>query len=158
MRNKRNDVGPTLRLSSMVSENYSMLMASSGQASTQTPQSTQASGSTTALSPDILIASLGHSPTHDSQPVHFSLSTTAGISKFLSKNGTKRRKTETAYYPIMRVLQLFFQQNTPKISLCSVGHDEPLRADHIPPITAAASAPVPPEKHPDTSNPPHRGN
>jgi hypothetical protein len=66
-----------------------MLIASTGQASTQTPQSTQASGSTTALSLTIFIASLGHSGTQDSQPVHFSLSTLAGIYITLSKNQSK---------------------------------------------------------------------
>jgi hypothetical protein len=44
-----------------------------------------ASSSTTAFSLTMLIASLGHSATHDSQPVHFSLSTFAGIHKTLSK-------------------------------------------------------------------------
>jgi hypothetical protein len=63
-----------------------MLIASTGQVSTQTPQSTQASASTTALLLTIFIASLGHSETHDSQPVHFSLSTLAGIYTTLSKN------------------------------------------------------------------------
>jgi hypothetical protein len=61
-------------------------MASAGQVSTQTPQSTQASISTTALSSAIFIASLGHSGTQDSQPVHFFLSTLAGIYTTLSKN------------------------------------------------------------------------
>ncbi len=56
-----------------------MLIASTGQASTHTPQSTQRSALITAIPSTILIASLGHSETHDSQPVHFSLSTTAGI-------------------------------------------------------------------------------
>jgi len=58
---------------------YSILTASSGQASTQTPQSIQASTSTTALSAIMLIASLGHSATQDSQPVHFCSSILAGI-------------------------------------------------------------------------------
>jgi hypothetical protein len=62
-----------------------MLIASSGQASTQTPQSIQASSSTTALSSTILIASLGHSDAQVSQPVHFSSSTFAGIYLTLSK-------------------------------------------------------------------------
>jgi hypothetical protein len=61
-----------------------MLIASSGQASTQTPQSMHSSSSTTALSSAILIASLGHSDTHVSQPVHFSSSTLAGIYLILS--------------------------------------------------------------------------
>jgi hypothetical protein len=65
------------------------VIASTGQVSTQTPQSTQASGSTTALPLTIFIASLGHSGTQDSQPVHFSLSTLAGIYITLSKNKSK---------------------------------------------------------------------
>lgn len=43
------------------------------------PQSIQESGSTDALPSTMLIASLGHSSTQDSQPVHFALSTSAGI-------------------------------------------------------------------------------
>jgi hypothetical protein len=62
-----------------------MLIASSGQASTHTPQSMQVSLSTLALSPAMLIASLGHSDTQVSQAVHFSLSTFAGIYTTLSK-------------------------------------------------------------------------
>jgi hypothetical protein len=58
---------------------YSRLIASTGQTSTQAPQSTQASASITAFSLAILIASLGHSSTHDSHPVHFFLSTLAAI-------------------------------------------------------------------------------
>lgn len=46
----------------------------------------QASILTTALLSAIFIASLGHSGTQDSQPVHFSLSTLAGIHITLSKN------------------------------------------------------------------------
>jgi hypothetical protein len=61
------------------------VIASAGQVSTQTPQSTQASRSTTALSSTIFIASLGHSGTQDSQPLHFFLSTLAGIYITLSK-------------------------------------------------------------------------
>jgi len=64
---------------------YSKLIASEGQASTQAPQSTQASASTFAFSSTILIASLGHSSTQLSQPVHFSLSILAGICPTLSK-------------------------------------------------------------------------
>jgi hypothetical protein len=45
----------------------------------------QESASTTALPLAMLIASLGHSSTHDSQPLHFSLSTFAGIDFTLSK-------------------------------------------------------------------------
>jgi hypothetical protein len=45
----------------------------------------QASTSTRAFSEAMLIASLGHSPTQVSQPVHFSSSTVAGIYKILSK-------------------------------------------------------------------------
>jgi hypothetical protein len=62
-----------------------MLIASTGQASTHTPQSTQASGSTCAFPSTMLIASLGHSSTQASQPVHFSVSTLAGINVTLSK-------------------------------------------------------------------------
>lgn len=54
-------------------------MASAGQVSTQTPQSTQLSALTCALPPTMLIALLGHSLTQDSHPVHFSLLTSAGI-------------------------------------------------------------------------------
>lgn len=45
----------------------------------QAPQSMQESASTTALPSAMLIALLGHSSTHDSQPVHFALSTSAGM-------------------------------------------------------------------------------
>jgi hypothetical protein len=54
-------------------------MASAGQASTQTPQSTQLSAFTWALPSTMLIALLGHSLTQDSHPVHFPLLTSAGI-------------------------------------------------------------------------------
>jgi len=70
-------MGPTV--------NYSRLIASAGQVSTQTPQSTQASAEMAAFSSAILIASLGHSSTHDLQPVHFPLSTFAAISLVPSK-------------------------------------------------------------------------
>jgi hypothetical protein len=60
---------------------YSILIACSGQASTHTPQSMQASGLTCAFSSTIEMASLGHSLTQDSQAVHFSLSTFAGITQ-----------------------------------------------------------------------------
>jgi hypothetical protein len=82
------------------------VIASTGQVSTQTPQSTQASISTIALSLTIFIASLGHSGTQDSQPVHFFLSTLAGIYITLSKNELKsisRRRNVTklcSYYNI----------------------------------------------------------
>jgi hypothetical protein len=62
-----------------------MLIASSGQASTQTPQSTQLLASTIAFSLAMLIASLGHSSTQVSQPVHFAGFTLAGIYAILSK-------------------------------------------------------------------------
>jgi len=68
---------------------YSMLIASSGQASTQTPQSMHALLSITALSLIILMASLGHSSTQVPQPVHFSSSTLAGIYATLSKIPSK---------------------------------------------------------------------
>lgn len=54
-------------------------MASTGHASIQAPQSMQESASTTALPPAMLMALLGHSSTQDSQPVHFALSTSAGM-------------------------------------------------------------------------------
>jgi hypothetical protein len=60
--------------------NYSIAIASTGQQPTQAPQSTQ-SLEITALPSAIFIASTGHSPTHDSQPVHFSTSTIAAIFK-----------------------------------------------------------------------------
>jgi hypothetical protein len=64
---------------------YSILIALTGQASTQTPQSMQASAFTTALPSTMLIASLGHSDTQDSQPVHIPSLTLAGIYMTLSK-------------------------------------------------------------------------
>lgn len=54
-------------------------MAPTGQASTQTPQSTQLSALTCALPLTMLIALLGHSLTQDSHPVHLSFLTSAGI-------------------------------------------------------------------------------
>lgn len=54
-----------------------MLMASAGQTSTQAPQSTQVSPSTTAFSFAIVIATAGHSSTQVSQPVQVFLSTIA---------------------------------------------------------------------------------
>jgi hypothetical protein len=68
---------------------YSILIACSGQASTHTPQSMQASGFTCAFSSTIEMASLGHSLTQASQAVHFSLSTFAGITKPFPKKITK---------------------------------------------------------------------
>jgi hypothetical protein len=62
-----------------------MLIASAGQTSTHTPQSTHALMSTCALSSAIFIASLGHSDTQDSQPVQVCLSTLAGIFKTFPK-------------------------------------------------------------------------
>jgi hypothetical protein len=62
--------------------------------STQTPQSTQLSGFTFALSFAMLIALLGHSCTQDSQPVHFFTSTWAGIQlSFQKKRFTLSCKT-----------------------------------------------------------------
>jgi len=52
----------------------------------QTPQSTQLSALTFALPSTMLIALLGHSCTQDSQPVHFSLFTSAGIRQPFQKN------------------------------------------------------------------------
>jgi len=68
--------------------NYSIVIAAAGQASTQTPQSTQASP-TMALPSTILIASLGHSLTQVSQPVHLSTLTFADIYKILSMQTLK---------------------------------------------------------------------
>jgi hypothetical protein len=65
---------------------YCILIACAGQASMHTPQSMQASGLTFAFPSSIEIASLGHSSTQDSQPVHFSLSTCAGITQPFQKN------------------------------------------------------------------------
>lgn len=57
------------------------------------PQSMQESASTTALPSAMLIAVLGHSSTHDSHPVHVSLSTTAGIYyPFKTKNQESPQK------------------------------------------------------------------
>jgi hypothetical protein len=56
---------------------HSTIMASDGQTSTQVWQSTHMSLSTFAFSSSIDIADAGHSFTHVSQPVHFSLSMTA---------------------------------------------------------------------------------
>jgi hypothetical protein len=67
--------------SSVIKNQSYRLIASAGQASTQTPQSTQLSALTFALPSTMLIAVLGHSPTQVSQPVHFSGLTSAGISK-----------------------------------------------------------------------------
>lgn len=58
---------------------YSMLIASTGHSSTQTPQSTHFSGSITAFPSCMEIASLGQASKQDSQPVHLSASTFAGI-------------------------------------------------------------------------------
>jgi hypothetical protein len=60
---------------------YSMLMASTGHSPTQTAQSTHASRSMVALLEAILMASLGQASRQDSQPVHFTLSTFAGITQ-----------------------------------------------------------------------------
>jgi hypothetical protein len=60
---------------------YTISIASTGHSSTQTPQSTQVSASTTALPSTIFIASAGQASTHASQPVHFSSLTFAGIKK-----------------------------------------------------------------------------
>ncbi len=52
---------------------YSISMQLVGQQSTQTPQSTHSSASTTAISSSfIAIAVAGHSSTHDPQPTHSS--------------------------------------------------------------------------------------
>ena len=54
-------------------------IAPSGHSSTHTPHSMQSSSLMTAFPFSITIASTGHTGTHDSQPVHFSTSTTAAI-------------------------------------------------------------------------------
>jgi hypothetical protein len=72
------------------SASYSILIASAGQTSTHTPQSTQASTLTCALSSAIFIASLGHSDTQVSQPVQACLSTFAGIFKTFPKQLNNR--------------------------------------------------------------------
>ncbi len=65
-----------------------------------TPQSIQASGLTFAFPSSIEIASLGHSSTQDSQPVHFSLSTCAGITQPFQKNDLNTtNETITTYSP-----------------------------------------------------------
>lgn len=56
-------------------------MASTGHSPTQTPQSTHESATILALLLSILIASLGHDSRQASQPVHFPLSTFAGITQ-----------------------------------------------------------------------------
>lgn len=63
-------------------EDYSLLMAPIGQTSTQVPQSTHSSSSTTAQpsSSLIMIASTGHSSTQVPQHVHSSLSIFTAIS------------------------------------------------------------------------------
>jgi hypothetical protein len=60
-------------------KNYSMLIASTGHSSMQTPQSTHLSATTKAFPSLISIASLGQASTHDSHPVQVPLSTFAGI-------------------------------------------------------------------------------
>jgi len=98
---------------------YSRVIACSGQASIQTPQSMQASGSTFAFSPAMLIASLGHSETQVSQPVHFPLLTFAGIYIILSKNTTlllnyitSASILETECYKIIAILQPNFSKKS----------------------------------------------
>src|SRR5665648_257906 len=60
---------------------YSISMQPVGQVSTQTPQSTHSSGSTTAISSSfIAIAVAGHSSIHDPQPTHSSALIFAAIS------------------------------------------------------------------------------
>jgi len=86
---------------------YSILIASTGQTSTQTPQSTQESIFTTALPSTILIASLGHSGTQASQPIHFCSSTLAGINVILSKITVNFRQTPK-YYKAVVILQYKF--------------------------------------------------
>ena len=90
-----------------------MVIASAGQTSTQAPQSTQASRSTAAFLSTMLIASLGHSSTQDSQLLHFSSSTLAGIYVTLSKNNSKFiSKRRTKCYKIKMILQHKFLENS----------------------------------------------
>ena len=56
-------------------------VASTGHSPTQTPQSTHESATILALLLSSLIASLGHDSRQASQPVHFPLSTFAGITQ-----------------------------------------------------------------------------
>jgi len=84
---------------------YCILIACSGQASTHTPQSMQASGFTFAFPSSIEIASLGHSSTQDSQPVHFSLSTCAGISISFLKNHPEYKHKKTYTDTMVEMLQ-----------------------------------------------------
>jgi hypothetical protein len=82
-------------------------MASTGQVSTQTPQSMQASGLIFALSSAMLIASLGHSSTQDSQPVHFSSSTLADIALSFQKRNLQTNKTEMLQNYFDITIQIF---------------------------------------------------
>jgi len=92
---------------------YCILIACSGQASTQTPQSMQASGLTFALPSSIEIASLGHSSTQVSQPVHFSLSTCAGITLPFPK--TPQSMIKKAYTSTMVEMLQNWPRNTKQI-------------------------------------------
>jgi len=76
------------------SRNYSTLIASFGQASTQAPQSPQVESSTMAFSFSILIASNGHESTHSAQPEHFSWSTIAVIPISLRVTRKRAEKAE----------------------------------------------------------------
>jgi hypothetical protein len=86
---------------------YSKLIASTGHASTHTPQSTHASF-TSALPSTILIASLGHSEIQDSQPVHLSLSTTAGIVKSFQIKISNKFVKEPHFTKKSRLDNIFF--------------------------------------------------
>jgi hypothetical protein len=67
-----------------------MAIASTGQTSTQAPQSPQVSASTTAKPSFIAMASNGHDSTQVSQPVHFSALTTAGMNYLPMQIKTKK--------------------------------------------------------------------
>jgi hypothetical protein len=77
----------------------------------QTPQSMQLSASTTALSSSMLIASLGHSETQVSQPVHLSLSTFAGIYFILSKTQNNNCLKNTLDDKLRNVTELSQEYN-----------------------------------------------
>jgi hypothetical protein len=105
----------------------------------QAPQSMQESGSTTALPPAMLIALLGHSSTQVSHPVHFALSTSAGIQlPFQIRNHETHRK--------VRNNNASSRKYNPKFASkwqgeASVGHVAP----HRPPVV------LPPGLGPDST-------
>jgi hypothetical protein len=80
-----------------------------------TPQSMQASGFTFAFPSSIEIASLGHSSTQDSQPVHFSLSTCAGISIPFPKKPPQNTTVKKVYTNTMVEMLQNWPHNTKQI-------------------------------------------